>query len=320
VELPLRALFEGPTVAELAVRVEETRRADLPVLPPVVPVDRDRPLPLSFAQERLWFLDRMEPGSPVYNVAALFRLEGDLPAGALERGLTAVVGRHEALRTRFAEVDGEPVQVVEEPPRPWRLSTLDLAGLPLLARAAELPRLAAAEAWRPFDLAAGPLLRTLLLEAGESGRALLVATHHIVSDAWSIEVLVRELSAVLGAPDPARPGHRTRSREDTERWIAWNQDNYRTYGFGLWALETHDGRFVGDCGLTMQDVEGELHLEVGYHVAPELREVHAQVDGEQRLADAAATATHDDDAPRTRAARAALEGGVAISNSKPVFA
>lgn len=80
-----------------------------------------------------------------------------------------------------------------------------------------------------------------------------------------------DLAAVLGAPDPARPGHRTRSREDTERWIAWNQDNYRTYGFGLWALETHDGRFVGDCGLTMQDVEGELHLEVGYHVAPELR-------------------------------------------------
>jgi RimJ/RimL family protein N-acetyltransferase len=80
-----------------------------------------------------------------------------------------------------------------------------------------------------------------------------------------------ELAAVLGAPDPARPGHATRSREDTERWIAWNEDNYRSHGFGLWAVETHDGRFVGDCGLTMQDVEGELHLEVGYHVALDLR-------------------------------------------------
>jgi RimJ/RimL family protein N-acetyltransferase len=80
-----------------------------------------------------------------------------------------------------------------------------------------------------------------------------------------------DLAAVLGAPDPARPGHRTRSREDTERWIAWNQENYRTYGFGLWAVETHDGRFVGDCGLTMQDLEGDLHLEVGYHVALDLR-------------------------------------------------
>ncbi len=80
-----------------------------------------------------------------------------------------------------------------------------------------------------------------------------------------------DLAAVLGAPDPARPGHPTRSREDTERWIAWNRDNYRTYGFGLWAIETHDGTFVGDCGLTMQDIEGELHLEVGYHVAHDLR-------------------------------------------------
>jgi RimJ/RimL family protein N-acetyltransferase len=80
-----------------------------------------------------------------------------------------------------------------------------------------------------------------------------------------------DLAEVLGAPDPARPGHRTRTREDTQRWIAWNQDNYRTYGFGLWAIETHDGRFVGDCGLTLQDIEGEPHLEVGYHVAADLR-------------------------------------------------
>jgi RimJ/RimL family protein N-acetyltransferase len=80
-----------------------------------------------------------------------------------------------------------------------------------------------------------------------------------------------DLAAVLGAPDPARPGHATRTRDDTERWIAWNQHNYRTYGFGLWVVETHDGRFVGDCGLTMQDLEGELHLEVGYHVALDLR-------------------------------------------------
>ncbi len=79
------------------------------------------------------------------------------------------------------------------------------------------------------------------------------------------------LAAVLGAPDPVRPHRRTRTREDTERWIAWNQENYRTYGFGLWAVETHEGRFVGDCGLTMQDLEGELHLEVGYHVALDLR-------------------------------------------------
>lgn len=80
-----------------------------------------------------------------------------------------------------------------------------------------------------------------------------------------------ELAAVLGAPDPVRPERRRRTREDAERWIAWNQDNYATYGFGLWVIETADGRFVGDCGLTMQDVEGEQHVEVGYHVALDLR-------------------------------------------------
>ena len=80
-----------------------------------------------------------------------------------------------------------------------------------------------------------------------------------------------ELAAVLGAPDPVRPERRERTREDAERWIAWNQANYAEHGFGLWAIETHEGRFVGDCGLTMQDIEGELHLEVGYHVALDLR-------------------------------------------------
>src|SRR3954471_19940497 len=79
------------------------------------------------------------------------------------------------------------------------------------------------------------------------------------------------LTAVLGAPDPVRPRRRIRTRADAERWIAWNRRNYAEHGFGLWAVETHDGRFVGDCGLTMQDVEGELHLEVGYHVALDLR-------------------------------------------------
>jgi RimJ/RimL family protein N-acetyltransferase len=79
------------------------------------------------------------------------------------------------------------------------------------------------------------------------------------------------LTAVLGAPDPVRPQRRIRTRADAERWIAWNQRNYAEHGFGLWALETHGGRFVGDCGLTMQDIEGEQHLEVGYHVALDLR-------------------------------------------------
>ena len=101
-ELPLRALFEGPTVAELAGRVEEMRRAGLPVLPPVVPVERTGPLPLSFAQERLWFIDRLEPESATYNIPAALRLAGALDEAALERALGEIVRRHEALRTVFA--------------------------------------------------------------------------------------------------------------------------------------------------------------------------------------------------------------------------
>ncbi|HEU4559344.1 MAG TPA: amino acid adenylation domain-containing protein, partial [Longimicrobium sp.] len=112
VEVPLRALFEGPTVAELARRVEEMRRAGLPVLPPVVPAGRAGALPLSFAQERLWFLDRLEPGSTTYNLGAARRLGGALDEAALERSLSEVVRRHEALRTTFMEVDGSPVQVI----------------------------------------------------------------------------------------------------------------------------------------------------------------------------------------------------------------
>ena len=101
-----------------------------------------------------------------------------------------------------------------------------------------------------------------------------------------------DLAAVLGAPDPARPGHGTRTRQDTERWIAWNQENYRTHGFGLWAVETLDGRFVGDCGLTMQDVEGELCLEVGYHVAPDLRGQGLATEAAKAVRRAAAEAGH----------------------------
>ncbi|HEX8696794.1 MAG TPA: amino acid adenylation domain-containing protein, partial [Longimicrobium sp.] len=112
VELPLRALFEGPTTAEMAARVEEMRRAELPVLPPVVPVERTGALPLSFAQERLWFIDQLEPGSAVYNIPMAWRLGGALDGAALERSLSEIVRRHESLRTTFTEVDGSPVQVI----------------------------------------------------------------------------------------------------------------------------------------------------------------------------------------------------------------
>ncbi|HEX2077170.1 MAG TPA: amino acid adenylation domain-containing protein, partial [Longimicrobium sp.] len=198
VELPLRALFEGPTVAELAGRVEEMRRAGLPVLPPVVPTERTGPLPLSFAQERLWFIDRLEPGSAVYNIPMAWRLGGALDQAALERALGEIVRRHEALRTVFREADGSPVQVIA-PFGGFALPVEDLSGLGEADREAAVRRRAGEEARRAFDLSAGPLFRAALLRLGEEDHVLLLSMHHIVSDGWSMGVLFRELSALYEA-------------------------------------------------------------------------------------------------------------------------
>ncbi|MEW5926813.1 MAG: amino acid adenylation domain-containing protein [Gemmatimonadota bacterium] len=198
VELPLRALFEAPTVAELAARVEALRRAELPVLPPVVPVECSGPLPLSFAQERLWFLDRLEPGSAFYNIPAALRMGGDLDLPALESALGEIVRRHEALRTVFAEVDGAPAQAVV-PFGGFALAVEDLSRLGEGEREAEAGRRAAADAARPFDLARGPLFRAALLRLADDDHVLLLCLHHAVSDAWSLDVLFRELSALYGA-------------------------------------------------------------------------------------------------------------------------
>ncbi|HST57442.1 MAG TPA: amino acid adenylation domain-containing protein, partial [Longimicrobium sp.] len=190
VELPLRALFEGPTVAEMASAVEEMRRAGLPVLPPVVPADRTGALPLSFAQERLWFIDRLDPGSAVYNIPVARRLGGAVDEAALERALGEIVRRHEALRTVFAQADGSPVQVVT-PFVGFALPVEDLSELGEADREAAVRRRAGEEARRPFDLAAGPLFRAVLLRLGAEDRVLLLCVHHILVDQWSLGVLRR---------------------------------------------------------------------------------------------------------------------------------
>jgi amino acid adenylation domain-containing protein len=198
VVVPLRALFEGPTVAELAGRVEDVRQGGARALPPVVRVDRDRPLPLSFAQERLWFIDRLEGGSAPYNIPAALRLAGALDTAALERSLGEIVRRHESLRTIFREVDGGAVQVIA-PFTGFALPIDDLSALPEADREAEVRRRAREDAARPFDLAEGPLVRAVLLRLAGEEHVLLLCIHHIVSDGWSSGVLRRELSALYTA-------------------------------------------------------------------------------------------------------------------------
>ncbi|HEX8690813.1 MAG TPA: amino acid adenylation domain-containing protein, partial [Longimicrobium sp.] len=200
VEIPLRAVFEAQTVGALARRVEEMRGAGAGVqAPPVVPVPRDGELPLSFAQQRLWFLDRLQPGSAVYNIPIALRLQGALDAGALARALTGVARRHEVLRTTFAATaDGRPVQVVH-PPAPVPLPVVDLSALDAGPREAEAARLASEEASRPFDLARGPVLRCALLRLDAGEAVGLFTLHHIASDGWSTGILRREVTALYEA-------------------------------------------------------------------------------------------------------------------------
>ncbi|HSF40046.1 MAG TPA: amino acid adenylation domain-containing protein [Thermoanaerobaculia bacterium] len=197
VELRIRSVFDAPTVAGLAARIAELRSAGAGLeAPPIVAVPRDRPLPVSFAQQRLWLLDRLDPGSALYNLPQAVRLRGRLDAGALERSLGEIVRRHESLRTTFGERDGEPVQAVA-PAGAFVLPRVDLSALGEGAEE-EARRLAAEDAARPFDLSRGPLFRPALLRLGTEEHALLATMHHAVSDGWSLGILVRELGALYG--------------------------------------------------------------------------------------------------------------------------
>ncbi|HEX8282845.1 MAG TPA: amino acid adenylation domain-containing protein [Pyrinomonadaceae bacterium] len=194
VEISLRSFFEAPTVEGLARVVEAAlKSAPVSTAPPIVPAPRDGNPPLSFAQQRLWFIAQLEPGNTAYNMPAAVRLTGGLDVGALEQSLTEVVRRHEALRTVFVTQDEEPTQVIQ-PARPVLVTLEDLSGLADDEREAEAARLATAEARKPFDLGRGPLIRFTLLRLGRDEHMLLLTVHHIVFDGWSIGVLIRELS------------------------------------------------------------------------------------------------------------------------------
>ena len=153
------------------------------------------PHQLSFAQERLWFLDQLSPDNPFYNVQASIRYRGKLDHEALERAVNAVVGRHEVLRTIFCLVDGRPMQVVRAN-LAIPLGQADLGHLPPAEREPEAARIAIEERQRPYDLAAGPLLRTKLIRLGNHDHLFLLDLHHIVADGWSMGVLSGELGVL----------------------------------------------------------------------------------------------------------------------------
>ena len=205
VEVGLRRLFEAPTVRSFSRSIEAALRAEekvtVPALRPLTVEEREQlggVLPLSFAQQRLWFLDQLEPGSAFYNIPAALRLKGELQVGALERTLNEIVRRHEVLRTRFVNVSGEPRQEVltaEE----VKLAITDLSELDEAERETAVSEAVAAESREPFDLVHGPLLRVKLLRLDEQEHVALLTMHHIVSDGWSMGLLIKEVATLYQA-------------------------------------------------------------------------------------------------------------------------
>jgi alpha-ketoglutarate-dependent taurine dioxygenase/acyl carrier protein len=199
IELHVHSLFKTPTVAGLAETIEATLKAGAGLIsPPLVRVARERELPLSFAQQRMWFIDQFERGNSLYNVPVAIRLTGALNVAALEESLNEILRRHEVLRTTYAEVNGRPVQLISAT-QTLPLPLTDLRALTRLEREAETRRVAGVEAKRPFDLSAGPVLRAMLLRLADEEHVLLLTTHHIVSDAWTKGVLMQEVAEIYRA-------------------------------------------------------------------------------------------------------------------------
>lgn len=195
IELPLRSLFETPTIHSLAQAVETQAET---VTEPIERVSRDIALPLSFAQQRLWFLGQLDPNNSAYNLSMVLRLEGQLKTSALEESLNEIVQRHEVLRTRFVAEGGPPRQVIE-PDASAHLVTIDLSGLPTGIRENEAQGLVTGEAQRPFSLSESRLLRLMLLKLENDRHWLLLVAHHIIADGWSVGIFTRELTQLYRA-------------------------------------------------------------------------------------------------------------------------
>lgn len=205
VDAQLSTLFESPTVAGLAAKIEAIGSAERQVTtPPIKRVSRDSELPLSYSQQRLWFLDQLNPGNTSYNIHKSVRFKGQLDIPVLKQTLTEIVKRHESLRTSFPARNGSPVQVIA-PAQQFELEVVNLEAFAIDEREVQTHRLATEERCRPFDLAGDPMLRARLLRLDAEEHVLLFTMHHIVSDAWSMGVLVREVTALYDVISKGQP-------------------------------------------------------------------------------------------------------------------
>ena len=201
VELPIRSLFEAPTLVQFAELIQEqiSRGAQIETSP-VERVARDEELPLSYAQHRMWFLDQLSGKGASFHIPMGLRIKGSLNKIALEQTFNEIVRRHENLRTVFPAVDDRPVQIIQAPAR-FQLSLVDLSGVSAQERESYAAKLANEDALRRFDLARGPLMRLTLVEMDHDEHILICTFHHIISDGQSFEVVSAEMNRLYNAFD-----------------------------------------------------------------------------------------------------------------------
>ncbi|MEW6732939.1 MAG: amino acid adenylation domain-containing protein, partial [Acidobacteriota bacterium] len=201
VELPINTIFAAPTIAEFSKHIDNYLKLDQEItLPPITRVDRNgnSRLPLSFSQQRLWFLDQLEPDNPSYNISGAVQLIGTLDIGALICSINKIICRHEVLRTSFTNIGGQPVQIITQAIE-LLLPIIDLSKLAPVKREWCVERLAIEDANRPFDLTKVPLLRVKLLRLDLLEHVLLFTMHHIISDGWSLGILIQEMTTFYEA-------------------------------------------------------------------------------------------------------------------------
>ncbi|MBW4560438.1 MAG: amino acid adenylation domain-containing protein [Mojavia pulchra JT2-VF2] len=199
VNISLRSLFENPTVAGLAVIIDQHQSTDINFQLQTIPklVNRES-IPLSFGQQRMWFWEQLQPGSSIYHTAETLHLQGDLNITVLQQSLDTIVARHEALRTNFIVQDGNPVQVIQ-PPQTVELLEFNLKDIPVSERLAQIEQLLQQQTQRPFNFASDLMLRSCLLQIDQQEYILLLVMHHIASDGWSTNILWQELASLYQA-------------------------------------------------------------------------------------------------------------------------
>ena len=220
IDLPLRSLFEAPTLEALAAEIESNQQSEIT---PITPISREENLPLSFAQQRLWFLDQLEGANASYNMPGALRLEGNLNQKALENSLNQIIERHESLRTRFRTVEGEAQQIID-PEGEIGVETINLEQLEEQQQKQQLQTIITEETQKPFNLSQDRLIRGKLIKLSQQSHILVINMHHIISDGWSIGVLIQELSSLYSANVEGREAPLTPLSIQYADYAAWQRE------------------------------------------------------------------------------------------------